>query len=248
MLGKLIKLDIQFAYRKFLTMAAILIAFGIVMPYLYDTVVQAGVAFVFSVSLFTVGVMCVWLILQHFKRNLFGDEGYLMFSLPVKPYQLLLSKLITTVLWFNLILICTIIMVSLMARSQVSMDFVIAFMNWRYFTEAVKGIVAINLNVIPMILAIYMGIALSTVAIRNRKLGMGVGITVSVASIIFYNWLALKISIPATTTDVAVAGVDTSSTNHSFVPELLFLSTSTAAALVFFLITAYIIKHKLNLN
>lgn len=40
-------------------------------------------------------VLCIVLIIQRFYRGLLGDEGYLMFTLPVKSWQLVLSKLIS---------------------------------------------------------------------------------------------------------------------------------------------------------
>ena len=35
-----------------------------------------------------------------FRSNLLGDEGYVMFTLPVSTHQLVWAKLITSVVWF----------------------------------------------------------------------------------------------------------------------------------------------------
>ena len=37
--------------------------------------------------------------IQRFYKSLLGDEGYLMFTLPVRPWQLITSKLIVSALW-----------------------------------------------------------------------------------------------------------------------------------------------------
>lgn len=45
------------------------------------------------------GVVCITTILQRFTKNLLGHEGYLMHTLPVNEYQLVGSKLISSLVW-----------------------------------------------------------------------------------------------------------------------------------------------------
>ena len=45
------------------------------------------------------GVVCITTILQRFTKNLLGREGYLMHPLPVNEYQLVGSKLISSLVW-----------------------------------------------------------------------------------------------------------------------------------------------------
>lgn len=45
------------------------------------------------------GVVCITTILQRFTKNLLGREGYLMHTLPVNEYQLVGSKLISSLVW-----------------------------------------------------------------------------------------------------------------------------------------------------
>lgn len=45
------------------------------------------------------GVVCIMTILQRFTKNLLGREGYLMHTLPVNEYQLVGSKLISSLVW-----------------------------------------------------------------------------------------------------------------------------------------------------
>nr|MBP9921366.1 ABC transporter permease [Proteiniclasticum sp.] len=44
-------------------------------------------------------VMTFILIVTRFDRNLLGDEGYLMFTLPAKTSTLITAKLLTAILW-----------------------------------------------------------------------------------------------------------------------------------------------------
>ncbi len=49
-----------------------------------------------------VSVITFVIIVMRFYKNLFSNEGYLMFTLPVKPYMLLTSKTIVSFFWMIL--------------------------------------------------------------------------------------------------------------------------------------------------
>lgn len=49
--------------------------------------------------IFAIAVLCFVNTIQRFYRNLLGREGYLMHTLPVTETQLILSKLITSMVW-----------------------------------------------------------------------------------------------------------------------------------------------------
>lgn len=55
---------------------------------------------VYFLLIFAVGFMTILLMAQRFYRNLLGDEGYLMFTLPSSVPQNIFSKLIVSVVWF----------------------------------------------------------------------------------------------------------------------------------------------------
>lgn len=60
----------------------------------------AGILVLFTVlSLFALMVSAVIITIQRFYKNLLGDEGYLMFTLPVTPGQHILAKLAAGVAW-----------------------------------------------------------------------------------------------------------------------------------------------------
>ena len=49
--------------------------------------------------IFAIAVLCFVSTVQRFYKNLLGREGYLMHTLPVTETQLILSKLITSMVW-----------------------------------------------------------------------------------------------------------------------------------------------------
>lgn len=60
---------------------------------------EAILMFVYSMSVAAVPVAIVIITIQRFYKNLLCDEGYLMFTLPVRSEQLILSKLFASVIW-----------------------------------------------------------------------------------------------------------------------------------------------------
>ena len=111
MLGKLMKHEFRATGRIGLplcgVMAALALIAGMVLRFWDHGVEQslvkrAGsiVMVLYVLSVFAVAVGIFIILMQSFKRNLLGDEGYLMRVLPVSIHELLLSKLFVALLWF----------------------------------------------------------------------------------------------------------------------------------------------------
>lgn len=62
----------------------------------------------FPFAIIGVCVMSMVLMVQRFYKNLLGDEGYVMFTLPVSVHQHIWTKLIVSAVWFaaNVLMIC----------------------------------------------------------------------------------------------------------------------------------------------
>ena len=54
----------------------------------------------FVISIVGVCVMSLVLMINRFRTNLLGDEGYIMFTLPASVHQQIWSKLIVSAVWF----------------------------------------------------------------------------------------------------------------------------------------------------
>lgn len=54
----------------------------------------------YGISLCAVFIVVLVLMINRFRTNLLGDEGYVMFTLPVSVHQLIWSKIIISLLWF----------------------------------------------------------------------------------------------------------------------------------------------------
>lgn len=102
MLGKLIKYEYKATSRTFIPIYIALLLVAVINRVfrMGNIDVAWGISTLALVGLFiALGVLTIIVIVQRFNKNLLGDEGYLMFTLPVKSEQLIVSKVIISILW-----------------------------------------------------------------------------------------------------------------------------------------------------
>lgn len=112
MLGKLIKHEFRATGRIILPLFAVLtvlsaaagfsmrsIEFTEDMPAIIEIVSALMTAGFFAVAVATV-VIAYAIMISRFYKNLLGDEGYLMLTLPVSAHSHIWAKLIVSVIWF----------------------------------------------------------------------------------------------------------------------------------------------------
>lgn len=107
MLLKLLKYDFRAMWKQFSLIWGAALALALVNRFTLfrDTAStissEDGVLmFAFMAVIVAMFVLAVIFVVNRFSKGLLGDEGYLMFTLPVRPWQLVLSKLICgTVTW-----------------------------------------------------------------------------------------------------------------------------------------------------
>lgn len=102
MLGKLLKYDFRSMWKQFAFIWPAALALALVNRFTLTLAgngqfsdIIAGVAgLVYAAILIAMCVIAVIFVIQRFYKGLLGDEGYLMNTLPVKPWQLITSKLV----------------------------------------------------------------------------------------------------------------------------------------------------------
>lgn len=102
MLGKLLKYEIKATSMVFICMYLAIIGLSVFNKLFNTFNLQWGKAMTncILVALFVaLGVITVIMAVQRFNKNLLGDEGYLMFTLPVDTKQIIISKLLITLMW-----------------------------------------------------------------------------------------------------------------------------------------------------
>ena len=111
MLGKLLKYEFKATSRILLPLYGALLIFAFIVKIFIGTKLD-GVNMDFLggipavVSIFTYGatmaavfIVTIFIIIQRFYKNLLGDEGYLMNTLPVSTTSNISSKLISAIIW-----------------------------------------------------------------------------------------------------------------------------------------------------
>ena len=110
MFGKLVKHEFHATARFALPLCGMMLALavlaGMVLRFWGDLPSGAfstagnAIIILYGMSLFAVSVGIFVILMQRFKQNLFGNEGYLTRTLPVSVHGLLLSKLLVAVCWY----------------------------------------------------------------------------------------------------------------------------------------------------
>ena len=96
MLGKLLKYDFRSMFRVFLPLWGALLAISFINRLTLNSNsmgIPGLVLFIAYIGIiFAVMAVTLVLVVQRFYNGLLKSEGYLMFTLPVKPWQLIASK------------------------------------------------------------------------------------------------------------------------------------------------------------
>lgn len=103
-------------------MFGVLILFAIINRFFMSFDVQGIMSIPFGVSLMVYGaimvaifVLTLIVMIQRFYKNLLCDEGYLMFTLPVKTWQHIATKTITSLAWIIASLVISLLSVLILS-------------------------------------------------------------------------------------------------------------------------------------
>ena len=263
MLGSLIKYEFKATYKMFFILYAFVMLLGCINRFLFnfqesvDVISDYTYSFssqeialitfiaIYVILVITVIVLTIYMIIKRFYSNLFGDEGYLMNTLPVMPWQNILSKFIVAVVWLFLGgIVCLTSVVILVTHEMDIQTFVeklfeaftsIDVKEWKIILNFFVSVIT---EQFANIMIIYCSISLGQLFNKHRKLaafGSFVGITTCIS--VITSSLASFIFME----------------NMDFIGKLntgLVFGTITNLfiLIIMFFITNYIVKNKLNLE
>ena len=223
-----------------------------------------------------IAVLCFVNTVQRFCRNLLGREGYLMHTLPVTETQLILSKLLTSMVWVLCSGLVGVVCITVMVSIGVLDAEVLGTVNWDRWKQlwqmlyeeigpefwvAMVWTILINLaRLASLILCVY---AACMIAHQFKKQTMAAGILAFIGMNIVENQIDKLLGTNDATlfVDVTYKLVDVSNGSEG-APVMhyitaafgqgascLFCFVFTAAiAAVYFFLTRWLMKHKLNLE
>ena len=239
---------------------------------------QVILMIVYVSVILAIAVLCFVNTIQRFYKNLLGREGYLMHTLPVTETQLILSKLITSMVWVLCSGLVGIVCITVMVSIGVLDAEVLGTENWDRWKQlwqmlyeeigpefwvAMAWTILINLaRLASLILCVY---AACMIAHQFPKHVMVAGILAFIGlnivetqldKLLGTNHVNLFMDITYRVADVNVTGVtygmtpmQTMTTAFGAGSGYLFCFVVTSAfAAAYFFLTRWLMKHKLNLE
>lgn len=261
MLGKLLKHEIKAMARLLLPLylvLAVLTVMDRVVLYLdifkgFLKIIPGFITLAYVLSIVTIIVVCAVIIILRFYKNLMTDEGYLMFTLPVKSHELINSKLIASFLWA--LISITGVIVSIVIVSSGSSDFrelcATIKSNLPLIREQfgpnfdlllIEFFILLIIGTIYNILIVYISIAIGQLFNGHKLLGS------------FVAYIAINVALQVIMSIVTViAGLifRNSFTEPSSIPQILLpviLFFVLIISILYYLGTNFIFRRKLNLE
>lgn len=262
MLGKLMKYEVMATSRIFLPLyGLILLLAGFNRVFLplnssaFDIprMITMTVYVSLIVALF---VMTLVMTIQRFNKNLLGDEGYLSFTLPVRTWCHIVSKATVTLMWTTLSLIVSFFSIFLLAvgNAESMREFSRSCMQlgnafhyyggwaWLILAECLVLYIAMTFG---GVIEIYAAVSVGHLAPRHKLLsGFGAFIGFGVAEQLI---IALARSFINTNSWFGFYNDAVTVRTVSMV-LLCFILYCVVSSVVFFFLTNWILKRKLNLE
>lgn len=275
MLRKLMKYELKATARIFLLLYGTVLALGLLNKLFFMMGIFGGnlpfpveltAGLTMMMYFFVIGaifVMTLIITIQRFYKNLLGDEGYLMFTLPVKPWQHIVSKMTVAIFWFIVSVFVTIfsglmigISFELLAElpdifSQIMGEFYEYFsFHWLFFFLEI--LVLCLAGLCSQILMIYASMSAGHLFQKHRLIGsfasfLGFNFVMQLASGFFFvfldvigrkNWrLFHNLSL-----------FNPNSLMPLHIGMLILIIWSLIICTVYFIFTNYILNRKLNLE
>ncbi len=252
------KYELQASAKTFLPLYGVLLLFAIVNRLLFNFsfgTLQGIAITIYSGLMVAIAVLTIIVSIQRFYKTLLTEEGYLMFTLPVKTWQLVISRLFTAMIWVigsGIVSLGSILIIN--ARADMYESFITV---WRLVNEqasiqgvniyllGAEGSALLFLGMISSILLIYTAIAIGHLFQQRQVLAsfgayMGIIIVIQTIMRLFASLLkSLNIDDYLQTLNMATVAYGTG---------FVIIIGIIVWGLGLFALTTYILNKRLNLN
>lgn len=230
---------------------------------------STGLILIFSIlAIISSCFISVFLILQRYYKNLFTDEGYLTFTLPVKTSQIILSKLLTAIIWTIIVVISTVIGIFIFVIFGTSSEFInyevidaiVKFFHYVTNLEFISNfdliligleyLIYLFISLVTSILLMYLAITLGAITAKKHKI---------LASVGFYFIISTIVSIIETIAEfITISFIDKNlfslsgnidfNFNYFYLIVLPGLILCCILSVVYFTVNKFILDKKLNIE
>ena len=262
MLKKLMKYEFRATGRVFLPLFAALIILAAVNRLLMSLGMQTPgiIGIVISVILIVgIFVIAIILTIQRFRQNLLSNEGHLMMTLPVKTDSLILSKLFVSAVWAVASFAVVALAILIMAATKDILDGISDSLRWfaehlalnptRTILYTIEIVVIVAVMVLLCALILYTCMSLSMLVNKRR------GLFTFGAFIVITTAMQIAMALIASILDALNVF---SAMERLFGPsdtfggsQLIILSALICQLIfcaIFYLVTRYMLKNRLNLQ
>ncbi|WP_195986793.1 ABC transporter permease [Clostridium sp. D53t1_180928_C8] len=268
MLGKLMKYEFKATARILIPLYGALIIFALINKIFMgdffnnnDTILgnlpRVIGMIVYISTMVAIFVVTLFIIIQRYRTNLLCDEGYLMNTIPVKPWKNILSKLIVALVWTIASGIVSIISVIILAYQKGIISEIISVIP-EVFTSintsigangilyCIELILMMLIGGLSSILMIYASLSIGSLFQKGKILAsFGAFIVLNIAT----NIISTIIQVP-TMLSFGYSGTNLEGFPFEQLHMILIGSTIIVAAfaIIYFVISNYILSKKLNLE
>lgn len=253
MLLKLLKYDFRAMWKQFSLIWGAALALALVNRFTLfrDTENSRNsglLMFAFGVVIAAMFVICISFVLDRFGRGLLGSEGYLMHTLPVRPWELVASKLICgTVTWIIsgwVALISPLLMVPFQLSDLLQFPWVSllqeALKHPDMLALVTEFCLALTAFIVLLIAVMYLSMAVGHLFSRHRKfisVAAFIGLYILLVNV-YSRVFSSRLVMPLTDALTANAhGAMLAAAAAMLIPAGLFLAA-----------VCWILEHKLNLE
>ena len=250
MLGKLIKYDFKamcrYLYPIYIALVVLTLVFSLMVKFNFDEGFLFSIfAFLFVAALNGSIIACVFFTVTRFSRGLLKNEGYLSFALPVSTATHILAKVINAIIWAFveglMLCLCLLIMGIVMGSiREVAVFFKEVLQAFGMIEKDVllgvlKVIVIVMLEMIASVCLIYAATAVGHLFGRTQKM-----IAVAFLIIVCIARSFLMMQIFKMTGHTAFA--------YLFVDDLILMALPVIFAILYSVLTWFILDRRLNLE
>ncbi|RDU22318.1 hypothetical protein [Anaerosacchariphilus polymeriproducens] len=266
MLGKLFQAEWKATSRWLLPLHLILLVVTVMGKILLSTGLLENEAFValailsmtfYTILIIATSIITFVIIVVRFYKSLFSDEGYLTFTLPVTTNQLLISKIGVAFIWCLINTVSVILSVFILVFNEKTMDSIAELIpNLNNGLDKVLGfsgfggvlfiIFYIFVCILSAILMFTVSICIGQLMSKHKVLG----------AILAYVGIYMIIQTISTVGMVAIGSITSNMSQISNAEVLKVYQITIPVSLVFsiilsgiyYFISKYIMKNKLNLD
>ncbi|MDY2775579.1 MAG: ABC transporter permease [Streptococcus infantarius] len=203
----------------------------------YTQLIPIILAIMFGVVVASAWIATLAIIVRRFYKNIFGREGYLTLTLPVSTHQIILSKLIASLIWTAFNTIVVIIGVTLLVIPIFGLGHFLAFLpqfaKVLTLSEWGIGFLWLAISSISGILLIYLAITIGQLFANRRGL------------MAFVAYFVVSFIILLVSEILGSHELNSDLTIHFFIYSCIECFIEGA---IFYLATHYLLKNKINIQ